>query len=694
MKVPTYTAKLDRPRRGQGQFLTAQLSASAMAAPARAFAQSGQQLAQTGSDLAAFGFKKAQIGADNEAQAAALKLDIELQQMQQDFLANPNMQQAEQKYQDMARLRVETFKSGLSNRLARDAFRSRAAQVTLRNQTSFSKANNARVVEQRKVLLTNDIDDALRHATNPSNSPESRAQVANLGLTALDNALGDLGPEEHAKLRKDFYQRLAKNSLISAINKGADAEETLNGFRDNKSADPVVSAARQNLTPGDVDKIYREVKSSTDTARTLADRRQKRDRKEATLNYETTVKSMVDDLKVNADMADPNVATKFMTQTDDLMRQTLDSHEGSPESKAELSIQLKELRRKHSLDLGVLQQRARRDAAVRRVGEDLRSLTSDVFSDPSTLSQAIQTLDQSISQTSAGYQTTEEEEDARAGGREDLIQSALDSYAAKGQINEMRELFNSPGIQASLTPGVQEDYRKRIAQYDRDESAKRREFKQNLALFEMAAGRPPTAKERMDIASNIGGFAPKSGNVDPGASFRKEFNALSKRFVEIQDGYNRVKLAAEAGPDDRIAGDFAMIFNYMKMLDPGVVRESEFRTIAEAGGLPAQLQSGYNRIRGGKLLPDNIREQYARQAKASYEKAVQKQQGLQTQYTDLAKRLGYDPEQVIIKYIGLGINDPSAEAADQTPQQNSATPPVADSAAKPIRIDASGAVIR
>ena len=63
MKVPTYTAKLDRPRRGQWQFLTAQLSASAMAAPARAFAQSGQQLAQAGSDLAAFGMKKAQIGA-------------------------------------------------------------------------------------------------------------------------------------------------------------------------------------------------------------------------------------------------------------------------------------------------------------------------------------------------------------------------------------------------------------------------------------------------------------------------------------------------------------------------------------------------------------------------------------------------------------------------------------------------------
>ena len=690
MKVPTYTAKLDRPRRGQGQFLTAQLSGSAMAAPARAFARSGQQLAQVGSDLAAFGMKKAQIGADAEAQAASLQLDIELQKMQQEFLANPNMQQAEQKYQDMARLKVETFKSGLSNRLARDAFRGRAAQVTLRNQTSFLKANNARVVEQRKVLLNNDTDDALTYATNPSNSPESRAEVANLGLENIDDAQRDLGPELHAKLRKDFYQRLAKGSLINAINKGLDAEETLEDFRTNKSADPVVSAARQNLSPSEVDKIYGEVKSSTDTARTLAERRQKRERKEATLNFDTTVKSMVEDVKVNANMADPNVATEFMTKTDDLMRQTLDSHEGSPESKAELSIQLKELRRKHSLDIGVLQQQARRDAAVRRVGEDLRALNSNVFDDPSMLSQAIQTLDQSISQTSAGFQTTEEEEDARAGGREDLIQSALDSYAAKGQINEMRELFNSPGIQASLTPGVQEDYRKRIAQYDRDESAKRREFKQNLALFEMAAGRPPTAKERIDMA----GFAPKSGNVDPGASFRKEFNALSKRFVEIQDGYNRVKLAAEAGPNDRIAGDFAMIFNYMKMLDPGVVRESEFRTIAEAGGLPAQLQSGYNRIRGGKLLPDNIREQYSRQAKASYEKAVQKQQGLQNQYTDLAKKLGYDPEQVIIKYIGLGINDPSAEAADQTLQQTPAVPPVTDSAAKPIRIDARGVVIK
>ena len=60
MKVPTYDAQVQRPRQGQGLPITAQLNASAMTAPARAFAESNLQLAQTGEKIADFGFKKAE----------------------------------------------------------------------------------------------------------------------------------------------------------------------------------------------------------------------------------------------------------------------------------------------------------------------------------------------------------------------------------------------------------------------------------------------------------------------------------------------------------------------------------------------------------------------------------------------------------------------------------------------------------
>jgi len=696
MKVPTYTAQLQRPRQGQGQFLTAQLSASAMAAPGRAYAESGQQLARAGSDLAAFGMKKAQVGADNEAQAAAAKLDIELQQMQLDFLANPNMQQAEQKYQDMARRKVETYKSGMSNRLARDAFRSRAAQISIRNQSSFLKANNERVVQQRTVLLDRDTTDFLTYATNPSNSPESRAEAANNALLNIDNAVTDLGPEKAEERRQKFYYSLARGSLTTAIDKGVDAETALNDFRDNKSEDPVVSAARQNLSQTDVDKIYGEVKTSTDRARTLAERKQKGQREEIALNFGTEMESMVNDLEVNANMADENVATKFNEQSTEMINNAVDAHEGNEESKAALSIQLRKLRSKQIIKIGDLQQTAQRKSALRKVSGDVRALVTDVTRDPGQLGNSIETLDLAINESASRFANTDDEETARQAGREDLIEAALNTYVGRGNINAARELYNSPGIAQALTPGLQEDFKQKFTDYENKNTEKRREYNTNVALFEAAAGRKPTPKERLRLAGPE--FEESTSNRDVGASFRKEFSALSKRFVEIQDGYNKVKLASEAGADQRIAGDFSMIFNFMKMLDPGVVRESEFRTIAAAGGLPAQVQSSYNRLMGDKLLPDNIRKQYIVEAKKLYDAQVAKQRGLETQYTEIAKRLRFAPEEVITKFIGLGMNNPqqqddqgvtSAPIAGNQPSPNAAQAPAAPS----IRIDLTGKVI-
>ncbi len=211
--------------------------------------------------------------------------------------------------------------------------------------------------------------------------------AANNALDNIDKAVGDLGPEEVAKRRQSFYENLARGSLIAAINKGADAEETLEGFRDNKSADPVVSAARQNLSPDDVDKIYGEVKTSTDRTRAYAERRQIVQRESIALNFANQLESIVNDLKVNADMADGNVATKFTEDTTQMITDAVDAHDGSAESKAELSIQLRKLRSKQMINIGELQQTARRKDALRKVAGDVRALVTDVTRDLGNLAR-------------------------------------------------------------------------------------------------------------------------------------------------------------------------------------------------------------------------------------------------------------------------------------------------------------------
>ena len=81
-------------------------------------------------------------------------------------------------------------------------------------------------------------------------------------------------------------------------------------------------------------------------------------------------------------------------------------------------------------------------------------------------------------------------------------------------------------------------------------------------------------------------------------------------------------------------------------------------------------------------------------AKSTYDSAVRKQTGLQTQYTDLAKRLKYDPQNVITKFIGLGINPiqtPQPRGSEDgigTSAETTSGAPAPDQA--PVQLDASG----
>jgi len=587
----------------------------------------------------------------------------------------------------MARLKVETFKSGLSNRLARDAFRSRAAQVTLRNQTSFSKANNARVVEQRKVLLTNDIDDSLRHATNPSNSPESRAEVANLGLTAIDNALGDLGPEEHAKLRNDFYQRLAKNSLISAINKGADAEETLNGFRDNKSADPIVSAARQNLTPSDVDKIYGEVLTSTNRTRTLVDRKQKRQRTEIALNFETELKTIVNDLKVSADMADDSVATDFNERSTQMINDAVDAHEGTEESKANLSIELRRIRASQVINIGELQQTAKRKRATDQIGDDLRALVTDVSRDPSQLGNALETLDQTIS-NNASYLSAAEEEVQREGGREEVIEATINALISKGDVNGARQLFDSTGIAQALTPTMQETFRKKFTDFDNERNAEERKYRNAIELHRKEFGKEPTMREKK-IAM---GF---KGGEELAEKFRKDFEGKSKRFLLLRENFDKVQAAANnVSP----AGDVSLIFGFMKMIDPGsVVRESEFATAANTGSIPERVWAQFNRARRGQRLTATQRADFLGQAKNLYQSQEPAQRRLQERFNKLADAYEVPRNRVVVMdLVDQKITDDNNQTNEATISAEGTgipTSPAASAATKPVMLDASGTVV-
>lgn len=129
---------------------------------------------------------------------------------------------------------------------------------------------------------------------------------------------------------------------------------------------------------------------------------------------------------------------------------------------------------------------------------------------------------------------------------------------------------------------------------------------------------------------------------------RDEFVNQSKPWHDVNSAYTRIKAA---GSDPTAAGDLALIFNYMKMLDPGsTVREGEFANAQNAGGLPERLRAQYNKAVNGEFLSANQRKDFLDRASKLYKGQQVDQRRLEKRYEGLAKNNKLNPENVIIKY--------------------------------------------
>ncbi len=125
-----------------------------------------------------------------------------------------------------------------------------------------------------------------------------------------------------------------------------------------------------------------------------------------------------------------------------------------------------------------------------------------------------------------------------------------------------------------------------------------------------------------------------------------------KTFYAVRDGYGRVRASAllgEKNPADSGAADISMIFAYMKMLDPtSVVREGEFATAENAGGVGTQVSNLYNRLLKGGRLTSDLRKNFLDAADSLYAETAKNLETLNKQYLDRAKDWGVKPENFIV----------------------------------------------
>lgn len=161
-----------------------------------------------------------------------------------------------------------------------------------------------------------------------------------------------------------------------------------------------------------------------------------------------------------------------------------------------------------------------------------------------------------------------------------------------------------------------------------------------------ALGAARAAKELQDqgIIPPSGQFKSLDEKVKAENALRDDFVKSSQPFATLSSAKTRLDSLEKTG-----AGDVALVFQYMKILDPGsTVREGEFATASNAAGVPSAIMSLYNKAVGGGVLGPKARQEITSQANKIFEAAAKAHDKSVTQYANIAKRSGMDPDNVII----------------------------------------------
>lgn len=176
------------------------------------------------------------------------------------------------------------------------------------------------------------------------------------------------------------------------------------------------------------------------------------------------------------------------------------------------------------------------------------------------------------------------------------------------------------------------------------EESKYGTLKENERLFLKEPGGPRFVDH--PGAGLQGPYKDMKQRADVEESLRKEVTTYAKDYTTIRNSTANLEAIAKS---PSAASDIAMIYSFMKILDPGsVVRETEYATAQNAAGVPERVQGIWNRLLNGERLSDAQRADFLRQAQTL---AVQQRRFYETrlnQYHGIAKRVGVDPSNVIL----------------------------------------------
>ena len=128
------------------------------------------------------------------------------------------------------------------------------------------------------------------------------------------------------------------------------------------------------------------------------------------------------------------------------------------------------------------------------------------------------------------------------------------------------------------------------------------------------------------------------------SALRKEFFSQNKGFQEVQRAYDRI---VKTDPTNA-AGQMSLVFQYMKMMDPGSsVREGEFANAQNTTGIPGAVLNAYNKARAGEFLNPTQVKEFKTQAESLYGAAANEFERSFQQYRNTSGQYGFDQNRTI-----------------------------------------------
>lgn len=161
-----------------------------------------------------------------------------------------------------------------------------------------------------------------------------------------------------------------------------------------------------------------------------------------------------------------------------------------------------------------------------------------------------------------------------------------------------------------------------------------------LETLKQAAMKNPEKFGEAYLKAAMEGGTDVKGEMD----LRKEFDALGKDFRTVKDAYTRVEASAV---NPSAAGDLALLFSFMKILDPGTgVKEGEYANAENSAGVPERIRAQYNKAINGERLTDQMRNDFVSRARGLYQSQAVNYNQTATQYRGLGTSYGYEPDRI------------------------------------------------